>query len=85
MTPGADNVGVISVGDLDPWTFTAAQGDYIAFLAADDLWRSSWFPLLRLFGKGYLAVDLSIGDGSTSTVHGPPSTRPGVGKGRAKA
>lgn len=38
-------------------------------LAADDLWRTSWFPLLRLFGKGYLAVDLSGGDGSMSPVH----------------
>jgi hypothetical protein len=35
---------------------------------ADDLWRVSWFPLLRLFGKGYLAVDLSAGD-ETSPVH----------------
>ena len=35
---------------------------------ADDLWRVSWFPLLRLFGKGYLAVDLGAGD-ETSPVH----------------
>jgi hypothetical protein len=35
---------------------------------ADDLWRVSWFPLLRLFGKGYLAVDLGGGD-ETSPVH----------------
>jgi hypothetical protein len=35
---------------------------------ADDLWRASWFPLLRLFGKGYLAVDLDAGD-ETSPVH----------------
>ena len=33
-------------------------------LTADDLWSSSWFPLLRLFGKGFLAVDLAGGDGS---------------------
>jgi hypothetical protein len=35
---------------------------------ADDLWRLTWFPLLRLFGKGYLAVDLGAGD-ETSPVH----------------
>jgi cell wall assembly regulator SMI1 len=35
---------------------------------ADDFWRVSWFPLLRLFGKGYLAVDLGPGD-ETSPVH----------------
>ena len=38
-------------------------------LAADDLWRASWFPLLRLFGKGFLAVDLAGGEGSVSPVH----------------
>ena len=35
---------------------------------ADDIWRVSWFPLLRLFGKGYLAVDLGADD-ETSPVH----------------
>lgn len=25
-------------------------------VTADDLWRISWFPLLRLFGKGYVAA-----------------------------
>jgi hypothetical protein len=35
---------------------------------ADDIWRVSWFPLLRLFGKGYLAVDLGAGE-ETSPVH----------------
>jgi len=38
-------------------------------LAVDDLWRSTWFPLLRLFGKGFLAVDLGGGEGSVSPVH----------------
>jgi len=38
-------------------------------VTADDLWRVSWFPLLRLFGKGYLAVDLAHNEGSTSPVH----------------
>ena len=37
-------------------------------LRPDDLWRVSWFPLLRLFGKGYLTVDLGAGD-ETSPVH----------------
>lgn len=38
-------------------------------LTADDLWRASWFPLLRLSGGGYLAVDLAGGEGSVSPVH----------------
>lgn len=38
-------------------------------LTSGDLWRSSWFPLLRLFGKGFLAVDLAGGEDSVSPVH----------------
>jgi hypothetical protein len=29
-------------------------------------WSTHWFPLLRLFGKGFLAVDLGGNEGSTS-------------------
>lgn len=36
---------------------------------AEELWPAQWFPLLRLFGKGFLAVDLAGNDGSTSPVH----------------
>jgi hypothetical protein len=35
----------------------------------EQLWPTHWFPLLRLFGKGYLAVDLAANEGSTSPVH----------------
>jgi hypothetical protein len=38
-------------------------------LTADEIWAVSWFPLLRLFGKGFLAVDLAGNDDSTSPVH----------------
>ena len=38
MTNGANHAGVISVGDLDGWTFSAAQGDYIA-LSMARCWR----------------------------------------------
>src|SRR5437763_928198 len=30
MNDGATNAGTIYLGDLDTWTFTATQGDYIA-------------------------------------------------------
>jgi cell wall assembly regulator SMI1 len=38
-------------------------------LDSEELWRIQWFPLLRLFGKGFLAVDLAANDSSTSPVH----------------
>lgn len=36
---------------------------------AEQRWPTHWFPLLRLFGKGFLAIDLAGGDGTTSPVH----------------
>jgi hypothetical protein len=36
---------------------------------AEQRWPTHWFPLLRLFGKGLLAVDLAGSGGSTSPVH----------------
>jgi hypothetical protein len=35
---------------------------------ADRRWPRTWFPLIRLFGKGYIAVDLAS-DSSTTDVH----------------
>ena len=36
---------------------------------ADNWWPSTWFPLLRLFGKGYLAVDLAGGEHAPTPLH----------------
>lgn len=36
---------------------------------ANQTWPATWFPLLRLFGKGFLAVDLAGPEGSLSPVH----------------
>lgn len=32
-------------------------------------WPHAWFPILRLFGKGDVVVDLAGGDGEVSPVH----------------
>jgi hypothetical protein len=39
-----------------------------SLLTADDIWPRSWFPLLRMFGKGYLAVELA-GDDAPCPIH----------------
>ena len=53
MTNGANHAGVIGVGDLDGWTFTAVQGDYIA-LSVGEVLTSEIDPLfnpwIRLVG-----------------------------------
>lgn len=53
MTNGANHAGFIGVGDLDGWTFTAAQGDYIV-LSLGEVLDSEIDPLfqpwIRLLG-----------------------------------
>ena len=72
MTNGANHAGIISVGDLDGWTFTAAQGDYIA-LGIGEVLQSEIDPLfvpwIRLLGpngdliasaQGALATQIAV-------------------------
>src|ERR1700740_1278020 len=53
MTNGANHAGLISVGDLDGWAFTAAKDDYIA-LSTGEVLQSEIDPLfvpwIRLLG-----------------------------------
>src|SRR3989442_6605757 len=49
MTNGATNAGTIYQGDLDTWTFTATQGDYIALsLGTGSQTTAHFVPWLRL-------------------------------------
>jgi hypothetical protein len=72
MTNGANHAGVITVGDLDGWTFTAAKDDYIA-LSIGEVLESEIDPLfqpwIRLlgpngdliaFGQGALAAQIAV-------------------------
>ena len=38
-------------------------------ITEDEIWRPTWFPLLRLFGKGLLAVDLHSDEEIATPVH----------------
>lgn len=38
-------------------------------VTAEAFWRNGWFPLLRLFGKGYVAVDLTGAPSDGCPVH----------------
>jgi hypothetical protein len=53
LVPGAINSGAISVGDLDPWTFAASQGDYIAIKIGEVVLSQIdplFVPWIRLIG-----------------------------------
>jgi hypothetical protein len=57
--------GVISVGDLDPWTFTAAQGDYIAIKIGEVVLSEIdplFVPWIRLIGPTGTLVAQAVGN-----------------------
>jgi trimeric autotransporter adhesin len=65
MTNGANHAGAIYVGDLDAWTFTAAQGDYIA-LSVGEILQSEidpqFVPWIRLIGPTGDLVASAVGN-----------------------
>ncbi len=50
MTNGANHAGVIHVGDLDQWTFTATAGDAVILRVGEVGGNSVFFPWIRLYG-----------------------------------
>jgi uncharacterized repeat protein (TIGR01451 family) len=63
LTNGSYNVGVIDVGDLDVWSFTASVGESIV-VRAGRLSGSAFFgPALRMYGPDGALVMASPADG----------------------
>ncbi|MEP7345898.1 MAG: PPC domain-containing protein, partial [Gemmatimonadaceae bacterium] len=48
MTNGANHSGTIQVGDLDAWTFTATQGDYLMLAVGEVTGSADFTPWIRL-------------------------------------
>src|SRR5262245_16727395 len=64
MTNGGNHAGVISVGDLDGWTFEAVQGDFIALSVGEVLQSQidpGFVPWIRLLGPNGDVVGSSLG------------------------
>ena len=78
MLPGANYVGAITIGDLDPYTFTALPGDYIAIkigevvLSQTDPFFMPWIRLIGPDGAVVLSVtgDLTAAIAATATLSG---------------
>lgn len=50
MVNGADHAGTIALGDLDPWTSTAAQGDHLVVgLGETGTFNVDFVPWIRVF------------------------------------
>jgi hypothetical protein len=64
LTSGGNHPGSIYVGDLDAWTFDAAQNDYIALSVGEVLTSQIdpfFIPYLRLIGPNGQQVTWSVG------------------------
>src|SRR5947199_354134 len=76
MTDGATNAGTIYLGDLDTWTFTATQGDYIALSMGAVAPMSAHFATsLRLISATYvLLVPSATGTGASDVAATAPTS-----------
>src|SRR5256886_17463478 len=82
MTDGATNSGTIYLGDLDTWTFTATQGDYIALSMGTVAPASAHFaPWIRLVSPtGVLLGNSATGQGAGNIAANASSEGSRVGK-----
>src|SRR5947207_1850765 len=76
MTDGATNAGNIYQGDLDTWTFTATQGDYIALSMGAVAPISAHFaPWIRLVSPtGALLGNSATGTGASDIAATAPTS-----------
>src|SRR2546422_542603 len=76
MTNGATNAGTIYQGDLDTWTFTATQGDYIALSVGTETQTTAHFaPWIRLVSPtGVLLGNSSTGQGASGIAATAPTS-----------
>src|SRR5439155_384123 len=76
MTDGATNSGTIYLGDLDTWTFTATQGDFIALSMGTVTPASAHFaPWIRLVSPtGALLGNSFTGQGAANVAATAPTS-----------
>src|SRR3989475_257655 len=76
LTNGATHAGTIYLGDLDQWSFTATQGDYIALSMGEVAPTSAGFrPWIRLVSPtGALLATSSAGASAVQVATTAPAT-----------
>jgi hypothetical protein len=68
LTNGVIHTGVVDVGDLDVWTFTANVGDYINVRMAEASPGSTLTPALTLYGPNGALLDFFASSAVASQV-----------------
>ncbi|MBK9410937.1 MAG: hypothetical protein IPN47_23390 [Gemmatimonadetes bacterium] len=61
MGNGTTHTGAIGVGDIDPWTFTATQGDAIALSIGKVVPTATLWPWIRLVSPSGVTVGQGFG------------------------
>src|SRR3989454_394447 len=75
LTNGATHTGAIYLGDLDQWSFTATQGDYIALSMGEVAPTSAVFqPWIRLVSPTGALLATSIGTSAVQIAVTAPTT-----------
>src|SRR5207247_395806 len=75
LTNGATHAGTIYLGDLDQWSFTATQGDYIALSMGEVAPVSAGFqPWIRLVSPTGVLLGNGIGTSAVQIAATPPTT-----------
>src|SRR5437667_231391 len=75
LTNGATQAGTIYLGDLDQWSFTATQGDYIALSMGEVAPVSGGFqPWIRLVSPTGVLLGTSIGASAVQIAATAPTT-----------
>ena len=74
MTNGANHSGSIVVGDLDPWTFSAAQGDAIILSVGEVTGTSAFTPWIRLVAPNGTVLGNAWGAAAAQVQVAAPAT-----------
>jgi hypothetical protein len=74
MTNGASHPGVITIGDLDPWTFSATQGNTIVVGIGEVSGSASFTPWIRLVAPNGAVIGNTWGAAAAQIQVTAPST-----------
>ncbi|MEP7345447.1 MAG: hypothetical protein ABI877_09270, partial [Gemmatimonadaceae bacterium] len=69
-----NHVGTIGVGDLDAWTFTATQGEYVVLAIGETAGSADFTPWIRLFAPSGALVGNNWGVAAGQIAVNSPAT-----------
>lgn len=74
MTSGLNHAGTVVVGDLDAWTFTATQGEYLVLAIGETAGSPDFTPWIRLFAPNGALIGNNWGAAAAQLAVAAPAT-----------